>query len=545
MTNREFVSDWIEKDRHPHRRRRVERCQSSAWLALGLVLAACTVDGDSLKTPTVESTHTDLSAASTSSYLEEAGVILDGTTTSEVVPEDATPLEFDYSLSYEEGAGAAPDNQRPTHDVSSQRGMVELLEIYRRDIVSQWAQLFDGLEIRHPDTNFEWVEAGETVTTACRATRNGPLLVLQSDFPNAIYCPADNTIYMPVESFIKAYVECDLFGRPAVCDDMAIGGVMAHEYGHAITFWLRDGLQKKGYLIFGPTGKNRELFPDCLAGMYFRTLRSREFDDDGDYEALVKIMGALGDVGFSLDPHGTPTERRNAIVLGADTNQFSRCTSAYGIFVVGELVSVEITVTTSPPVGIVREITAGGYEPPAYDGTGESGLSYMTDVLRALITTHGGQIPETRYFFELADSYDFCGYPRRSALINAQSIFYCTESEPTILVGKLIFDSVHESHSRIGELAGVLLIAWPGALHVASEVPALSRVDPSYNYLDCLSGAWLGSYSGSEVQNADVLAAYQAISNAFEQVGIRGSPIPRERQNAFLQGFSMQSCSDL
>ena len=205
--------------------------------------------------------------------------------------------------------------------------MVQQLDIFKGDLVQQWAPLFDQQGIGHPNATFDWVEEGELSVMNCTVSGPGVILVTTDD-NNAYYCSSDNTIFMPVQTFITAYDDCVLFTKPTVCDDMSVGGVLAHEYGHAITYWLTDGWEQQGYKVEGPMGNNRELFPDCLAGMYFGSLQARGFDEEGDFDALVKIMGDIGDDDPST-PHGTPSERSDAVRLGATTNDITYCMMAY------------------------------------------------------------------------------------------------------------------------------------------------------------------------------------------------------------------------
>jgi predicted metalloprotease len=298
-------------------------------------------------------------AATTTTAVKTTSTTDQDVSSIDTVSADAKPLDVDFSLQLEEGGGAnaAPDGQRPSLPVNTQAGMIQLLDIFKRDIVRQWAPLFDQLGIGQPEVTFEWVKAGEQSTMAC--TLGGSKVVLTTNHPNAYYCPDDNTIYMPVQTFITANEDCLLFEIVrTVCDDMSVGGIMAHEFGHAITNWLTDGLEQQGNVVFGPIGKYRELFPDCLAGMYFRTLQDRGFDEPGDFDALVRIMGDIGDYDFSSsDHHGTPSERSSAVMLGASTNEFANCRIAYGPVV---LTSYDVAVTESdrlPPPNPPQTVT--------------------------------------------------------------------------------------------------------------------------------------------------------------------------------------------
>jgi predicted metalloprotease len=158
-----------------------------------------------------------------------------------------------------------------------------------------------------PSANHVWVAAGATAATACGATASDQ---------SAFYCPADDTIYIG-QSFAGALYNGVATGLPGqkagfgrAAGAFALAYVVAHEYGHNIQ-------QEDGELGTRPFALPTELNADCLAGTYARwDYNQGGLDDAGVQQALDAAL-AVGDFQFlSPQHHGTPTQRRDAVLTG-------------------------------------------------------------------------------------------------------------------------------------------------------------------------------------------------------------------------------------
>lgn len=124
--------------------------------------------------------------------------------------------------------------------------------------------------------------------------------------PNAVYCPADHSIYITIEMVRLAYG----FG------DAALAYVIGHEYAH--------GMQTAYGFGSGNTPIN-ELQADCLAGFYMAATPDINFDEK-DIVEITAFANSIGDYNFwSQQHHGTPEQRVGAVVHGMRSSDLSAC----------------------------------------------------------------------------------------------------------------------------------------------------------------------------------------------------------------------------
>ena len=125
---------------------------------------------------------------------------------------------------------------------------------------------------------------------------------------NAFYCPAEHAIYMDRNWFDRLV---DKNG------DFSVGGILAHEWGHAVS----------GLLGYGVHDFREEYHADCLAGMYVRygydsgRLTGRDYDE---YRNMYLRMA------YS-DSHGYGKTRAKWFDFGHDEYSLAACDLAFDL----------------------------------------------------------------------------------------------------------------------------------------------------------------------------------------------------------------------
>jgi uncharacterized protein len=123
---------------------------------------------------------------------------------------------------------------------------------------------------------------------------------------NAVYCPADHSIYITIDMARLAYS----FG------DAALAYVIGHEYAH--------GMQTV-YGFGAGQGAINELQADCLAGLYMAATPDIVFDEQDIWE-VAALANNIGDYNYwSQQHHGTPEQRVEAVVHGLQSSDYSAC----------------------------------------------------------------------------------------------------------------------------------------------------------------------------------------------------------------------------
>jgi predicted metalloprotease len=181
-----------------------------------------------------------------------------------------------------------------------------------------WTRTLQAAGQPEPRVGYVWVQPGARVGTECGAV---------ADDAAAFYCPASDTIYI-AEVFAERVWRgvADEFpgtqaGAGRAIGDFGLAYVVAHEYAHNLQhelgfFSLRPG---RGNAAF-------ELQADCMAGVWGNSVYRAGELQPGDVEEAVSTALAVGDFEFgSAGHHGTPTERRDAWLLGFRDGQPSDC----------------------------------------------------------------------------------------------------------------------------------------------------------------------------------------------------------------------------
>ena len=169
-----------------------------------------------------------------------------------------------------------------------------------------------------PRVQYVWVAPGSRVLTGCGE---------QADDRAAFYCPADDTIYVAQRFAAELYAgvarglpgESTGVGRAA--GDFAVAYVLAHEYAHNLQHEL--GVFDNAVTA---TAKPFELQADCLAGTWANSVYEQGELEPGDLEEATNAALAVGDFDIgNAQHHGTPQERRAALLTGFRSGEPSAC----------------------------------------------------------------------------------------------------------------------------------------------------------------------------------------------------------------------------
>ena len=187
-----------------------------------------------------------------------------------------------------------------------------------RSVDAYWTKTLVASGIDEPRVGYRWLAPGERVLTGCRHV---------ADDDAALYCPADDTIYV-AQAFAAGVlrgIRDDFPGQRAgqgrAIGDFGVAYIVAHEYGHNIQ-------QELGFFSSGRrlAPKSFELQADCFAGSWGNSVYRAGKLKDGDVEEALSTAKAVGDFEY-LSPrhHGTPDERRRAWLLGYEGGDPSSC----------------------------------------------------------------------------------------------------------------------------------------------------------------------------------------------------------------------------
>ncbi len=187
-----------------------------------------------------------------------------------------------------------------------------------QDVDRYWTRTFAAARLPEPRVRYVWVPPGARVLTGCGA---------QADDRAAFYCPADDTIYVAQRFAADLYNgvarglpgESTGIGRAA--GDFAVAYVLAHEYAHNLQ-------QELGIFDNRVTESARpfELQADCFAGTWAHSVFEQGELQPGDLEEATNAALAVGDFDVgNAQHHGTPQERRDALLAGYESGDPSVC----------------------------------------------------------------------------------------------------------------------------------------------------------------------------------------------------------------------------
>jgi predicted metalloprotease len=193
---------------------------------------------------------------------------------------------------------------------------VPLLDDVLASVDDYWHETQAASGHTAPSVRHLWVAPGAKVDTACG---------MQAGDDAAFYCATDDTIYIG-QTFAGAIFDGVANGLPGqragfgrAAGDFAVAFVVAHEYAH-------DVQNEDGVFLARTRALPIELNADCLAGTWTRWDYSQGSVSRADVQQVVDAALAVGDFDFlSPQHHGTPQERRDALLTGLRAADPSAC----------------------------------------------------------------------------------------------------------------------------------------------------------------------------------------------------------------------------
>jgi predicted metalloprotease len=195
-----------------------------------------------------------------------------------------------------------------TDDTEIGRFMTDIIE----RVDAYWTETLRANDLPEPRVSYAWIPPGRVVDSACG----------EAGDTAAFYCPRDDTIYVS-QAFAAALWDGVLEGLPGTgqaAGDFGVAYVLAHEYAHNI---------QEEFGVFSrpsPTAEPFELQADCFAGAWGNSVYRQGLLEPGDVEEAINTALAVGDFDVSnAQHHGTPSERREAWLLGFEGGNPADC----------------------------------------------------------------------------------------------------------------------------------------------------------------------------------------------------------------------------
>jgi predicted metalloprotease len=194
--------------------------------------------------------------------------------------------------------------------------VVPLLDNVLASVDAYWHQTQAASGHPAPSVKHVWVTPGAKVDTACGT---------QAGDDAAFYCATDDTIYIG-QAFAGAIRDGVANGLPGqrvgigrAAGDFAVAFVVAHEYAHNVQ-------SEDGVLLGHQRALPTELNADCLAGTWAQWANDQGQLKPGDLQEALDAALAVGDFDFfNVQHHGTPLERRDALLAGFDGGTPQAC----------------------------------------------------------------------------------------------------------------------------------------------------------------------------------------------------------------------------
>jgi predicted metalloprotease len=212
--------------------------------------------------------------------------------------------------------GGAPRARAAAPATIEPSAIVPFLDSVLADVDTYWHETDAAAGRPAPSVRHVWVVPGARVDTACGA---------QAGDAAAFYCPADDTIYVgqvfasSLYNGILTALPGEQAGFGRAVGDFAVSYVIAHEYAHNVQ-------QENGTLAGHSRALPTELNADCLAGTWARWDYGKGRLDPSDAQEGLDAALAVGDFDLlSPDHHGTPQERRDALLTGLRSDSPTAC----------------------------------------------------------------------------------------------------------------------------------------------------------------------------------------------------------------------------
>jgi predicted metalloprotease len=181
-----------------------------------------------------------------------------------------------------------------------------------------WTKTFAASQLPEPRVSYDWVPPGGRSLTSCGEIARDS---------SAFYCPADDTIYVGQQFAADLYQgvlrglpgESAGYGRAA--GDFAVAYVVAHEYAHNLQQELGVFDNQRAN-----SAKPFELQADCMSGVWAYSVFAEGALQPGDLQEATNAALAVGDFETGSEQHhGTPAERRDAVLAGFNSGDPATC----------------------------------------------------------------------------------------------------------------------------------------------------------------------------------------------------------------------------
>ncbi|MDX6698699.1 MAG: uncharacterized protein QOE65_2096 [Solirubrobacteraceae bacterium] len=173
----------------------------------------------------------------------------------------------------------------------------QFLDTISNDVATYWQKVFNNSKLEFPKTTQVIVTDSANGGCGTITSADGP--------PN--YCPADQTVYLPVGYFQDKVMP---IGDAAVVTLVAL--VWGYRVQEAVgAFKAVESGQK--------TGLDLNLGAMCFAGSYMSTVAARSLLESGDVDEILKTAAATADQGTPPDVNkskGSPAQRVAAFRIG-------------------------------------------------------------------------------------------------------------------------------------------------------------------------------------------------------------------------------------
>lgn len=230
-------------------------------------------------------------------------------------------------------SGAAPPQSKVSPTDGFGYTVQEYLDFIIKDLDKKWSNWFVSQQLPEPWIIIKKVEPGTMVTTKCHANP------IPSDYNNAFYCTADadgssdGSLVLPVLTFQKMWTGNIFDTNSKEVGDFAAAIITAHEFGHhvqnAIYREHNAARPDNPFPVLTAGNVNKELIADCFAGVWMASTYYDGLLQLGDYDEAVAALESIGDTFASDDPHGTPEQRKAALLTGYNGIDPITCIATY------------------------------------------------------------------------------------------------------------------------------------------------------------------------------------------------------------------------
>ena len=187
-----------------------------------------------------------------------------------------------------------------------------------QDVDGYWTRTFKASGLPEPRVRYVWVSPGARVLTGCGA---------EADDRAAFYCPADDTIYV-AQRFAAALYQGVAEGLPGESTGSAARPATSPWPTCSPTSTPTTSSRSSASSTTASTrsAKPFELQADCFAGTWANSVYEQGQLQPGDLEEAANAALAVGDFDVgNAQHHGTPQERRDALLAGFDSGDPSVC----------------------------------------------------------------------------------------------------------------------------------------------------------------------------------------------------------------------------